>query len=65
MLEPLVILAAEDEEEDSACWFKGAKERNADILYAVIKTCKTYTGGVGYLCGGDWSLCWSVKAAVE
>ena len=25
---------AEEEEDDSACWFEGAKERKADILYA-------------------------------
>ena len=42
MLVSLVNIA-EEEDDDSACWFDGAKERNADMLCAVIKTVKNST----------------------
>ena len=45
---------AEEEDEDSACWFEGAKERNPDMLCAVIETFPTDTCSIAYPYGGEW-----------
>ena len=63
MLESLNL--AEEEEEDSACWFEGAKERSADISCTMMSRLKRDTCGINFVRGGEWELCWRIKAKEE
>lgn len=54
---------AEDEDEDSACLFEGAKERNADILWVVMKRFQRYACYVDCWRGRERGLCWDAERA--
>lgn len=64
LLDPSANLA-EEEDDDSACWFEGANERNEDMLSAVIKKFQRSARCVGYLYGGECGFGKSVGAEKE
>lgn len=63
MLESLSL--AEEEEEDSACWFEGANERKADISYSVMPRLKRDICCIKFLSNGKWGRCLRVKGEEE